>query len=159
MKELKKTTEDYYKCERCQIDSLTECRMCPCLRGGCDAALVGSVTTFVVLDETLSKEQTQWNKDNYRHLPIPEPKDEIPAEFEDADMVELLGIQKALLNGPALRTSEDWQKAFPEIIIMDPDGWHRDDRFMYEWSQEKISYSEYCNRRMMSTCLRKIPKN
>ena len=158
MKELKKTTEDYYKCERCQIDSLTEGRMCPCPRGGCDAALKGPVTTFVVLDETLTKEQIQWNKDNYRHLPTPVSKEPVTAEFEGADMVELLKIQRVLQDGELLRTSKAWQKAFPEVVIMDPDGWHRDHRFEYEWFFEKISFNEYCKRRMQSTCLHKFSK-
>ena len=38
------TTEsitNYYKCERCKIDSDTEDRICPCPRGGCEAYLYG----------------------------------------------------------------------------------------------------------------------
>jgi hypothetical protein len=56
MLELKRTEEDYFKCERCNIDSLGE-RMCPCPRGSCDAVLSGTVTTVVTLNDVLTKEQ------------------------------------------------------------------------------------------------------
>jgi hypothetical protein len=55
-------TDDYYECPRCKIDSLTESRMCPCPRGGCEAIITGTITTTKTLNKTLSPEQIEWNK-------------------------------------------------------------------------------------------------
>ena len=43
---------DYYVCDRCEINTETEDRMCPCPRGSCDAVRVGEVikTKTIVLD-------------------------------------------------------------------------------------------------------------
>lgn len=61
-------TKDLYECPRCQINCMTKGDMCPCPRGRCEAAIVGTVTitkTYEV-DRTLTPEQGQWNKENYR---------------------------------------------------------------------------------------------
>jgi hypothetical protein len=55
-------TDDYYECPRCEINSLTESRMCPCPRGGCEAVITGTITTTKTLNKTLSPEQIEWNK-------------------------------------------------------------------------------------------------
>ena len=48
------THEEYpfYTCKRCEINTLTPNRMCPCPRGGCEAVAVGKVvsTSVLVLD-------------------------------------------------------------------------------------------------------------
>jgi hypothetical protein len=64
----KTKSEDYYVCDRCEINSLTKQRMCPCPRGGCEARIAGTltVTTTKTIDVTLTPEQEKWNKDNYR---------------------------------------------------------------------------------------------
>ncbi len=49
-----------------------------------------------------------------------------------------------------LRTSEEWQKLKPNIQILDPDGWDRQN-FEYSWHEERISEAEYDRRVMMST--------
>jgi len=43
--------DDYYACTRCDINSLTKDRMCPCPRGGCEAKLVGSIDTITILNQ------------------------------------------------------------------------------------------------------------
>lgn len=60
--------KDYYTCSRCKIDSLTKGSMCPCPRGGCEAAITGTVITEikVTIDTNLTEEQIKWNKKNYR---------------------------------------------------------------------------------------------
>ena len=40
---------EYYECSTCKINTLTEGRMCPCPRGGCDAQIVGEITTVMIL--------------------------------------------------------------------------------------------------------------
>ena len=49
-----------------------------------------------------------------------------------------------------LKTSEEWQKFDPEIIVYDPDGWDRGN-YQYSWYEEKITYLEYLMRRSRST--------
>lgn len=53
-------------------------------------------------------------------------------------------------------TSEEWQKLYPEVIVLDPDGWNRDERYQYEWFEEKITLEEYKSRVMRSTCKFKV---
>lgn len=60
-------TKDYYTCERCEIDSLGK-EMCPCPRGGCEAAITGTLTTTTDVVRNLTLDQIQWNKDNYRSV-------------------------------------------------------------------------------------------
>ena len=62
---------------------------------------------------------------------------------------------KQILN-EELKTSEQWQKELSSVIVLDPDGWHRDERFQYEWYEELISKEEYRNRVIRSTCKFKI---
>ena len=58
---------DFYECKRCEITSDTKGRMCPCPRGSCEAAIIGTkiVQTSTLL-LPLNAEQKKWNKDNYR---------------------------------------------------------------------------------------------
>lgn len=48
------------------------------------------------------------------------------------------------------KTSEEWSKEFPEIIVLDPDGWDRKN-FTYSWYVEPITSEEYLSRRNKST--------
>lgn len=41
--------KDYFECERCEINSLTKGRMCPCPRGGCEAELKGKIVITTTL--------------------------------------------------------------------------------------------------------------
>ena len=49
------------------------------------------------------------------------------------------------------KTSKEWQELYPEIKVLDPDGWDRNN-FQYSWFEEKISFEEYNKRLMYSTC-------
>ena len=51
-----------------------------------------------------------------------------------------------------LKTSEEWQKKFPHVNILDPDGWDRLN-YHYSWFEELITYDEFEKRMMMSTCM------
>ena len=51
-----------------------------------------------------------------------------------------------------LKTSVEWQKLYPNPLVLDPDGWNRDDRFAFEWYEELITFDEYKNRVYASTC-------
>ena len=44
-----------------------------------------------------------------------------------------------------LRTSEEWQKLQPDTVVLDPDGWDRQN-FEYSWHEELISLAEYGKR-------------
>ena len=66
--ETKIKKKDFYYCGRCKIDSLTKGSMCPCPRGSCEAAIIGTVIkeTKTTIDKTLTEEQIKWNEENYR---------------------------------------------------------------------------------------------
>ncbi len=49
------------------------------------------------------------------------------------------------------KTSEYWSKEFPNIKILDPDGWDRTN-FHYSWYEEGITQGEFKRRMSMSTC-------
>ena len=49
------------------------------------------------------------------------------------------------------KTSAEWQKEYPSIVVYDPDGWDRKN-YVYSWSEEKITLEEYKRRRSLSTC-------
>ena len=59
------------------------------------------------------------------------------------------------------KSSKEWyeiaQKADPQFVIYDPDGWDRQN-YDYSFNQEKISNTEFWSRVMASTCMRSIPK-
>jgi hypothetical protein len=46
---------DYYICERCEINSETKGRMCPCPRGSCEAVPVGKMKVTLVKEITLKR--------------------------------------------------------------------------------------------------------
>jgi hypothetical protein len=48
----KSKTIEVYECKSCEIDSLTEKRMCPCPRGGCDAVVIGKLQTIKTYERT-----------------------------------------------------------------------------------------------------------
>jgi hypothetical protein len=50
-----------------------------------------------------------------------------------------------------LKTSKEWQAIHAETIVLDPDGWDREN-FDYSWKEELITEDEYFKRRIVSTC-------
>jgi len=50
-----------------------------------------------------------------------------------------------------LKTSEEWQREYPVVVVTDPDGWDRLN-WRYSWFEEKIPLGEYRARRLRSTC-------
>lgn len=48
------------------------------------------------------------------------------------------------------KTSEEWQKLYPETEIVDPDGRDRAN-FQYSWYEERITLEDYNKRLAMST--------
>lgn len=51
-----------------------------------------------------------------------------------------------------LKTSNDWQKDYPSIIILDPDGWDRQN-YDFSFNEELVSQAEFLERLSMSTCI------
>lgn len=51
-----------------------------------------------------------------------------------------------------LKSSEDWSKEYPDVIIMDPDGWDRSPEGWDKSWNEKISRAEFESRLIKSTC-------
>lgn len=47
---------DYYVCERCEINTETKGRMCPCPRDGCEAVPVGEMKITLIKEITLKKD-------------------------------------------------------------------------------------------------------
>lgn len=54
-----------------------------------------------------------------------------------------------------LKTSEEWQKEYPNITVFDPDGWDRQ-KFAQSWN-ELITQKEFEKRVSFSTCKFKGP--
>ncbi len=54
-----------------------------------------------------------------------------------------------------LLTSQQWNVRYPEVTVLDADGWDRKN-FQYSWYEEKISFQEYYKRLIMSTIQGKI---
>lgn len=67
MKLIETTEEDYYICDRCDIDSLNKgTSWCPCPRGSCEARIAGTIVTEKKLNLEITAEQKKWNEENYR---------------------------------------------------------------------------------------------
>ena len=49
-----------------------------------------------------------------------------------------------------MHTSYYWQQKYPEIEILNPDGWDRN-KYQFSWFEEEISLEEYVQRLMKST--------
>jgi len=57
-----------------------------------------------------------------------------------------IGIEyKIIIPKEELKTSEEWQKQFPNTKVLDPDGWDRKN-YQYSWFEEKITLTEYTTR-------------
>ena len=50
------------------------------------------------------------------------------------------------------KTSAEWQELKQDIIVIDPDGWDRNN-YQFSWFEELITEEEYQKRIMVSTCL------
>ena len=55
------------------------------------------------------------------------------------------------------RTSEEWLRDRPNLVILDPDGWDRED-YRFSFFEELITESEFEDRVCKSTCYL-TPKN
>lgn len=53
-----------------------------------------------------------------------------------------------------IKTSEQWSKETPNLIVYDPDGWGRGN-FQFSWFEEKITKEEFSIRLFNSTCVYK----
>lgn len=49
------------------------------------------------------------------------------------------------------KTSQEWTKHYPNLSIMDPDGWDRKN-YDYSFNQEEITKEEFERRLSLSTC-------
>lgn len=72
----------------------------------------------------------------------------------EVNAVEKLGGLRIRVNRTK-RTSEEWQRQFPDMVVYDPDGWDRTN-YQYSWHQELITLTEYNSRMMQSTCMGKV---
>ena len=63
------------------------------------------------------------------------------------------------VNREIKNTSEKWQEIYPDVVVLDPDGWNRDSRFQFEWHEEKITLKQYVNKVLRSTCKFKVDFN
>ena len=50
------------------------------------------------------------------------------------------------------KTSQEWFMIDNIFNVIDPDGWDRKN-FQYSWYEEKITYKEFKQRAMASTCM------
>lgn len=55
------------------------------------------------------------------------------------------------VNRAELHTSQEWQTMFPDMKVLDPDGWDRKN-YQFSWFEERITWNEYQMRLMNSTC-------
>jgi hypothetical protein len=59
-------------------------------------------------------------------------------------------LAEQLCSYPERASSEEWQQRFPDVVVMDPDGWDRSN-FDASWA-EPITLGEYRRRLALSTC-------
>ena len=59
-------TKDYYECERCNVDTATENRLCPCNRRVCEAVKKGRMTTtkIVTFDDEMNLKRSNLDSDD-----------------------------------------------------------------------------------------------
>ena len=50
------------------------------------------------------------------------------------------------------KTSQEWQEENMKTIVLDPDGWDRQN-YQYSWFVEQITLEEYNSRVFQSTCM------
>lgn len=119
----------------------------------------------IVQEQTNNKPNTHYATLTLYKYKIIIPKGESKKNFIKSK-TEFLGITYTLEDGSkqfvpnlkeAVKTSEEWQKQFNEIVVLNPDGWDRKN-YDYSWYEEKITFTEYNRRRSQSTCKNSIPK-
>ena len=65
--------------------------------------------------------------------------------------MKMLGRLNQLPGVTGKKTSAEWQKLNPEVLVYDADGWDRKN-YEYAWNVERITKKEYKRRRSLSTC-------
>jgi hypothetical protein len=68
-----------------------------------------------------------------------------------------IGKYKIIIPQEELKTSEEWQKQFPNTKVLDSDGWDRKN-YQYSWFEEKITLAEYTTRLHKSSVQGLIPQ-
>jgi len=86
----------------------------------------------------------------------------ITDDWGEKYVVEIEDIHVAIINKAIdfiikekliAHTSEEWQVLYSDKLkVIDPDGWHRDERFHKEWYEDKITEIEWNDRVIKSTC-------
>ncbi len=113
----------------------------------------------IVQEQTNNKPNTHYATLTLYKYKIIIPKGESKKNFIKSK-TEFLGITYTLKDGSKqfvpnlkeeMKTSEEWQKQFNEIVVLNPDGWDRKN-YDYSWYEEKITFTEYNRRRSQSTC-------
>lgn len=57
------------------------------------------------------------------------------------------------MSEPVKLTSELWAWLYRlQFVVLDPDGWNRDERFSFEWNEELLTEDQFMNRVASSTC-------
>lgn len=74
------------------------------------------------------------------------------ADEEDEELNVPEGNVQQWLEATKLRTAEQWQTLFPDIVVIDPDGWRDAESHKRAWYEDLITYQEYMHRRDQSTC-------
>lgn len=62
-----------------------------------------------------------------------------------------------MVTDDGLKTSAEWYKLYPNPVILDPDGWDRED-FQHSFHERLITLMEFNLRRAMSTVEWEPPK-
>lgn len=77
------------------------------------------------------------------------------ADEEDEKLNVPEGNIQQWLAATKKRTSEEWQNLFPDILVIDPEGWEKTEGWKGQWYREKITLQEYLQRRDESACIKK----
>ena len=80
------------------------------------------------------------------------------ADKDDEELTVPSGNIQQWLQATKLRTSDEWQRLNSNIVVIDPDGWDRENH-KKNWYEELITYQEYVQRRELSTCMFKKEKD
>ena len=120
------------------------------------SVLIGSNWKKIILttDQDLINDGVQAIDDEFLEWFVKNPTCEY-VEIEEKDIYKsttydqpdrFIGIEyKIIIPQEELKTSEEWQKQFPNTKVLDPDGWDRKN-YQYSWFEEKITLVEYTTR-------------
>ena len=98
--------------------------------------------------------QTGWNADAYPEM-IPQFPNWVITDVRFPNEVQAIKDRDGIvirIKREIKKTSQQWQEEYIDVVVLDPDGWNRDERYQFEWFEELITLKEYYEKVIRSTC-------